>query len=163
MCVCVFMYIYIHEKTYTGMTEWRWGNLIHCQQYSGIQYNIVEVKHFIKRYKWYPSSLHVSFHVRAFNESTLYPPNLIPTTRAQRVNQSSVSASLKQQDDGTPSSKWIGLCNFSFFLEFTAMQRITVLVYKCVSTSSSLSASFWYDHHYGFCVWGYSSNEISIT
>ena len=31
-------------------------------------------------------------------------------------------ASLKWQDGGTPVSKWIGLCIFSLYLEFTALQ-----------------------------------------
>ena len=36
--------------------------------------------------------------------------------------QSSIHASLKWQDGGTPVSKWTGLCIFSLYLEFTDLQ-----------------------------------------
>ena len=42
-------------------------------------------------------------------------------TQVHIVLQSSIHASLKLQDGGTPSSKWIGLCKFSFYFEFTAL------------------------------------------
>ena len=52
----------------------------------------------------------------------------------------SIHVSLKWQDDGTPSRKWTGLSKFSFYLEFTALQCIPVLLFKRVSTSTSLCA-----------------------
>ena len=48
-------------------------------------------------------------------------------TQAQIVKQSSIHASLKWQDGGTSSSKWTGLCKFTFYLEFTALQWISVI------------------------------------
>ena len=62
----------------------------------------------------------------------------------------------------TPVSNWTGLCIFSLYLEFTALQWIPVLLLTHVSTSTSLCACLWYEHHYIFlCVWGCKSNEIS--
>ena len=58
----------------------------------------------------------------------LYQP---PHTQAHIVKQSSIHASLKWQDDGT-SSKWTGLCRFSFCLEYTALHYIPVLLSKRV-------------------------------
>ena len=46
----------------------------------------------------------------------------------------STHANLKWQDHRTLSSKWIGLCKFSFYLKFTALQCIPVLLFQCVST-----------------------------
>ena len=46
--------------------------------------------------------------------------------------QSSIHASLKWQDGGTPVSKWTGLCIFSLYLEFTALQWIPVLQHHSV-------------------------------
>ena len=66
--------------------------------------------------------------------------------------QSSIHASLKWQDGGTPVSKWTGLCISSLYLEFTALQWIPVLHLTHVSTSTSLCACLWYEHHYSFCV-----------
>ena len=51
--------------------------------------------------------------------------------------QSSIHASLKWQDGGTPVSKWSGLCIFSLYLEFTALQWIPVLRLTHVSTSTT--------------------------
>ena len=56
--------------------------------------------------------------------------------------QSSIHASLKWQDGGTPVSKWIGLCIFSLYMEFTALQWIPVLLLTHVSTSTLLCACF---------------------
>ena len=72
---------------------------------------------------------------------------------------------LKWQDDGAPFSKWTGLCKFRFYLEFTALQWIPLLLLKHVSTSTSLCACLWYEHHYSFCVFGvkWKSNEISLA
>ena len=42
--------------------------------------------------------------------------------------QSSIHASLKWQDGGTPVSKWTGHCIFSLHLEFTALQWIHMWV-----------------------------------
>ena len=70
------------------------------------------------------------------------------------VKQSSSRASLEWQDDGTLSSKWTGLCKFSFCLEFNALQSIPILLVKRVSTSSLLCACLRYEHHYIFCVFG---------
>ena len=50
--------------------------------------------------------------------------------------------------------KWTGLCKFSFYLEFTALQCIPVLLFKRESTSTSLCACLGYEHHYSFCVFG---------
>ena len=49
---------------------------------------------------------------------------------------SSIHASLKWQDGGTPASKWICLCIFSLYMEFTALQWIPVLFLTHVSTSN---------------------------
>ena len=84
-------------------------------------------------------------------------------TQAHIVNQSSTHDSLKWQDGGTPSSKWSNLCKFSFYLEFTALQWIPVLLIKrgSSSISPSLSACFWYEHHYSFCVVGVAFEQKS--
>ena len=49
-------------------------------------------------------------------------------TQAHIVKQSSIHASLKWQDGGTPISGWTGLCKFNFYLEFTTLQWIPVLL-----------------------------------
>ena len=67
---------------------------------------------------------------------------------------SSTHASLKWQDSGTASGKWTALCKFRFYLEFTVLQCIPVLLLKGVSTSTSLYACLGYEHHYNFCVFG---------
>ena len=87
-----------------------------------------------------------------------------PHTQAHIVKQSSIRFSLKLQDGRRPSSKWTGVCKFSFYLVFTAPQWIPVLLLKHVSTSTSLWAYFGYEHHHSFvCIWGCYSNEISST
>ena len=80
--------------------------------------------------------------------------------------QSSINARLKWQDDGTPVSKWTGLCIFSLYLEFTAMQWMPVLLLTHVSTSKVLCACLWYELHYSFLYFGlqvklnrFSSND----
>ena len=60
--------------------------------------------------------------------------------------QSSIYASLKWQDGGTPVSKWAGICVFSLYLEFTALQWMPVLLLTHVSTSTLLCACLWYEH-----------------
>ena len=45
-------------------------------------------------------------------------------TEAYIAKQSGIHASLKWKDGGTPISKWTGLCNISFYSEFTALQWI---------------------------------------
>ena len=45
--------------------------------------------------------------------------------------QSSIHASLKWQDGGAPVSKWTGLCIFSLYLQFTALQWMPVLLSTC--------------------------------
>ena len=67
--------------------------------------------------------------------------------------QSSIHASLKWQDGGTPVSKWIGLCIFSLYMEFSALQWIPVLLLTHVSTSTLLCACLWYEHRYSFFVY----------
>ena len=76
--------------------------------------------------------------------------------------QSSIHASLKWQDGGTPVSKWTGLCIFSLYLEFTALQWMPVLLFTHVSTSTLLCACLWYEHHYSFCVLGVTSQMKSV-
>ena len=71
--------------------------------------------------------------------------------------QSSIHASLKRQDGGTPVSKWTGLCIFSLYLEFTALQWIPVLLLTHVSTSTLLCLCLWYEHHNSFCIFGVAS------
>ena len=89
----------------------------------------------------------------------LWQPTHAPT---HIVKQSSIHASLKWQDGGTPISKWAGLCKFSLYLELTALQWIPVLLLTHVSTSTSSCAYPWYEHHCSFlCVWGGKSNEIN--
>ena len=75
---------------------------------------------------------------------------------------SSIHASLKWQDGRTPVSKWTGLCIFSLYLEFTALQWMPVLLLTHVSTSTLLGACLWYEHHYGFCVFGVASQMKSV-
>ena len=76
-----------------------------------------------------------------------------PHTQAHIVKQSSTHASLKWQDGRTPSSKWTGLCKFSFYLEFTALQKIPILLFKRLITSTSLGVCRRYEHHYNFFVY----------
>ena len=68
--------------------------------------------------------------------------------------QSSIHASLKRQDGGTPVSKWTGLCIFSLYLEFTALQWMTVLLLTHLGTSTLLCACLWYEHLYTFVYLG---------
>ena len=84
--------------------------------------------------------------------------------------QSSIHASLKWQDGGTPVSKWTGLCIFSLYLELTALQWMTVLLLTHVSTSTLLCACLWYESHYSFVYLGlqvkwnqFSSNNSHHT
>ena len=77
--------------------------------------------------------------------------------------QSSIHASLKWQDGGTPVSKWTGLRIFSLYLEFTSLQWIPVLLLTHVSISTSLCACLWYEHHYSFCVFGVASQMKSVV
>ena len=67
-------------------------------------------------------------------------PHWDATGQTHIVKQSSIHVSLKWQDGGTPISKWTGLCKFRFYLEFTALQWIPLLLLKHVSTSTSLCA-----------------------
>ena len=55
---------------------------------------------------------------------------VVAPTHAQAhiVKQNSIHASLRWQDGEAPISKWTGLCKFSFYLEFTALQWIPVLL-----------------------------------
>ena len=76
--------------------------------------------------------------------------------------QSSIHASLKWQDGGTPVSKWTGLCIFSLYLEFTALQWMPVLLLTHESTSTLLCACIWYEHHYSVCVFGVASQMRSV-
>ena len=50
----------------------------------------------------------------------------------------------------TPVSKWTGLCIFSLYVEFTALQWMPVLLLAHVSTSTLLCACLWYEPHYRF-------------
>ena len=77
-----------------------------------------------------------------------------PRTQAHMVKQSSIHASLKWEDDGTASSKWTGFCKISFCLEFTARQYMPVLLFKRVSTSTSLCACIVFEHRYIFVYLG---------
>ena len=88
-----------------------------------------------------------------------------PTHAPKQLSmQSSIHASLKWQDGGTPISKWTGRCIFSLYLEFTALQWMPVLLLTHMSTSTSLCACLWYEHHYSsLCIWGCKSNEISLA
>ena len=78
------------------------------------------------------------------------------------VKQGSIHASLKWQDDRTPISKWICLCKFSLYLEFTALQWIPVLRLTHASTSTSLCVCLWYEHLYSFCVFGGCKSNESV-
>ena len=83
-------------------------------------------------------------------------------TPAHIVKQSCIHASLKWQDGGTPTSKWIGLCKFSLYLECTALQWISVLLVTHVGTSTSPCACLWYEHHYIFCVFCVARQTKSV-
>ena len=74
------------------------------------------------------------------------------THQAHRIKQSSTHASLKWQDGGTPSSNWTGLSKFAFYLEFTTLQCIPVLLFKRLSTSTSLFACLRHEQNYSFCI-----------
>ena len=76
--------------------------------------------------------------------------------------QSSIHSSLKWQHGGTPVSKWTGLCIFSLYLEFTVLQWIPVLLLTHVSTSTSVCACLWYEHHYSICVFGVAIQMKSV-
>ena len=70
-------------------------------------------------------------------------------TQAHIVKQSNIHASLKWQDGGTPSSKWTG-----FFVNSAFTWSRPVLLFKRVSSSTSLSACFWYEYHFSICAFG---------
>ena len=63
---------------------------------------------------------------------------------------------------GTPVSKSTGLSIFSLYLEFTALQWIPILLLTHVSTSTSLCACLWYEHHCSFCVFEVESHMKSV-
>ena len=50
------------------------------------------------------------------------------TRPAHIAKQSSIHASLKWQDGGTPISKWTGLCKFSLYFKFIALQWVPVVL-----------------------------------
>ena len=50
------------------------------------------------------------------------------TRPAHIVKQNSIHASLKWQDGGTPISKWTGLCKFSLYFKFIALQWVPVVL-----------------------------------
>ena len=83
-------------------------------------------------------------------------------TQTHIVKQSSIHASLKSQNGGKPVSKWTLLCKFSLYFESTAVQWIPVLILTHVSTSTSLCACLWYEHHYSFCAFGVASQMKSV-
>ena len=68
--------------------------------------------------------------------------------------QSSIHASLKWQDGGTPVSKWTGLCIFSLYLEFNALQCMPVMLLTHVSISTLLYACRWYYTNIGYVYLG---------
>ena len=74
-----------------------------------------------------------------------------PKHQTHIVNRRSIHASLKWQDDGTPSRKWTGLCKFSFYLKFNTLQYIPVLLVKRVSTSTSPCACLGNEQQHNFC------------
>ena len=91
-------------------------------------------------------------------------------TQVHIVKQSSIHASYKWQDDVTLSSNRTGLCKFSFYLEFTALRCIPVLIVTRVSTSTYLCTCLGYEHHSSFVYFGLqfkwnqlSSNTFSHT
>ena len=84
------------------------------------------------------------------------------TRPAHIVKQSSIHVSLKWQDGGTPTSNWTGICKISLYLEFTALQWISVLLLTHVSTSTLPCACLWYEHHYSFCVFWVASQLKSV-
>ena len=51
-------------------------------------------------------------------------------THAHKIKPSTIHARLKRQDDTTPSSKWRGISTFSICLEFPALMRLPVLLFK---------------------------------
>ena len=75
--------------------------------------------------------------------------------------QSSIHASLKWQDGGTPVRKCTGFCIFSLYLEFVVLQWMLVLLLTHVSNSTLLCACLWYEHHYSFCVLQVKWNQFS--
>ena len=89
---------------------------------------------------WYATgkTLTIAAYTRTPLAGLEYPTH----THAPMIKQRSIFDSLKWQDGGTPNSKWTGLCKFSFHFQLTALQCIPVLLFKRVSTSTSLSAWF---------------------
>ena len=75
-------------------------------------------------------------------------------TQAEIVKQSSIHVSFKWQDSGTPINQFTCLCKFGLYSEFTALQWISFLLLTHVSTSKSLCACLWYEHHYSLCDFG---------
>ena len=119
------------------------------------------LKHHGKNY----SNLHtLDCHWRIFDHSSLHwnitgwTITVDTHTPRHMKLMGAVFINLKWQDGWTPSSKWTGLSK----LNFTALQCILFLLFKCVSTSTSLSACFRYEHQYRFCVFGVAIQMKSV-
>ena len=82
----------------------------------------------------------------------LWQPAQAPTHIVKHAQQHPCQFEMTRWRD--TSKQWSGLCIFSIYLEFTALQWIPVLLLTHVSTSTSPCACLWYEHHYSFCVLG---------
>ena len=80
------------------------------------------------------------------------------------IKQSSTHASLKWHDGGTPISKSTGLCKFSLYLEFTALQLLPFLFLNtCEYFSITLCKSLIYAPLLFLCIRGCSSACCEVT
>ena len=85
-------------------------------------------------------------------------------TQAHIVKQSSIHASLKWQDGGTTSSKWTGLCKFSFYLGvYCSAIDISSLLQTCGYFNFTLCMLWIWSPLWLFYICGWSSNEISLA
>ena len=130
---CTLRYHWATQQIEQGSLEHHWKNLIEIAPH------------------W--NATGVTLTIAAYTGTPLEGMQQITHTQLHIVKQSSIRASWKRQDGGTSSSKWTGLCKFSFYLEFTALQWISVLLFKRVSTSTQLCACLGYEHHYSFFVY----------
>ena len=73
-------------------------------------------------------------------------------TQAHIVKQSSIHSNLKWQDDGHQAASGQVSVNSAFYLEFTVLQYIPLLLFKRVSTSTPICACIGFEQHSSFCI-----------
>ena len=107
---CTMGYHWATERILQGTLEHHWKNLVETAPHWNATGEILTIA--------------------ACTGTPLGDYNSPDTHQAHIIKQSNTHASLKWQGDGTPSRKWTGLCKFSFYLEFTALQCIPVLPFN---------------------------------